>query len=386
MAEQHPKPILSRLNLTRVVGQVPKAKLAEWLNAPASTRKATLVSDVIARISSSELALRWFFSDFRKETALSGPDIETLLGITKTERLRWTKDGRLPVSHLIEVSKYGKTLEVPQYDALGALKAHDKVAEWREEHAREARKARAGSAAKAAESRQRNRAMREKTREAIRQRVASWAATGDIRLARTMELAMWTMWANRWAKERSLLADRARKPERRYEHIHAEMELWKLKHQAVAILARSGFATLSAYVPENPHRFRFDLCPLHLDIFREERRGGLYRTANEFFFDNMDEIMDCHGCVVNVNEHYYSLYFLEVRADGIKDTFSFHVPYPIGNGFLPDFASLPQVHHEHDEAWEGFRFGRSLFDDEKILFPESDVRKRMCELMRLLDA
>jgi hypothetical protein len=75
---------------------------------------------------------------------------------------------------------------------------------------------------------------------------------------------------------------------------------------------------------------------------------------------------------VSEERDFYSLYYLEVRAEAFPDLcFAFHMPYPLGKAFWPAPQRLPQV--EHLEQDGVFRFGRTLAADEKIIYREQDV-------------
>ncbi len=77
--------------------------------------------------------------------------------------------------------------------------------------------------------------------------------------------------------------------------------------------------------------------------------------------------------------NYYSLYFLEVMDDRIPEyRFSFHIPYPIGKEFFPPKQALKNVVHA-EQMDSIFRFGRALFEDEKVIYTEKTVRKQFQE-------
>jgi hypothetical protein len=74
--------------------------------------------------------------------------------------------------------------------------------------------------------------------------------------------------------------------------------------------------------------------------------------------------------------HYYSLYYLIIEDNENKElSFSFHIPYPIGKNIFPSPKELQKVIHEEQEGM--FRFGRTLYQEEKITFKEKEVEKRM---------
>ena len=103
--------------------RVSREDIADFLAERSVSDKWALIERLCERLASDELALRRFHGKFREALALGAYDVEQILGIAKTERVRWTKDGRLPVVYYEPVQKYGRTLQAPQYDALavGAL-------------------------------------------------------------------------------------------------------------------------------------------------------------------------------------------------------------------------------------------------------------------------
>ena len=85
----------------------------------------------------------------------------------------------------------------------------------------------------------------------------------------------------------------------------------------------------------------------------------------------------CPHCTVERARDYYSLFFLEITAvtfPGLR--FAYHTPYPIGKrlGF-PSPGKLPRVDHSDAEQEGLFRFGRSLLEEEKIIYREQEVQQ-----------
>jgi|SRR5579859_3946603 len=81
---------------------------------------------------------------------------------------------------------------------------------------------------------------------------------------------------------------------------------------------------------------------------------------------------DAPTCYVDEGHDFYSLYYLEIRADEFPELcFAFHMPYPLGKAFWPRPNQLPQVGHLEQDGL--FRFGRALLADEKIIYREQDV-------------
>ena len=153
-------------------------------------------------------------------------------------------------------------------------------------------------------------------------------------------LAFWTVWISRWAKRYQAMGNSTR-----------ENELYGLKNNAMKILYKSGMGKLNFYQPLDPNKIHVRMC--------DEHWNGI-ESIDE------DVAKSCKKCRYNVERDYYSLYYLEFFDDHTKNSYSFHVPYPIGRSFLPNKNFLEKVEHEEKEGM--FRFGRPIYDEEKITF------------------
>lgn len=98
-----------------------------------------------------------------------------------------------------------------------------------------------------------------------------------------------------------------------------------------------------------------------------------------FFEKHKEDIQDCSNCSYGAGEDYYSLYYLEIKYKEVKDyKFNFHTLYDLGKSIFAKKDELPQVEHGGNE--DGiFKFGRSLFEDEKVIYREKDVTKKFLE-------
>lgn len=151
------------------------------------------------------------------------------------------------------------------------------------------------------------------------------------------------------------------------EEYENEMYLYELKNKSNELLMKSPYTKISFYEPEFPDKYSDLLfCDYHYDLWCELRQLD-YIPKWDFFWSFYDGIMKCSSCSVDINKGYYSLYHLEVSDSRIDDfSFSFHIPYPIGKKFLSSPRELQRVEHEEQDGI--FRFGRPVFDDEKIIY------------------
>ncbi|HEU5367032.1 MAG TPA: hypothetical protein VFU69_01150, partial [Ktedonobacterales bacterium] len=199
--------------------------------------------------------------------------------------------------------------------------------------------------------------------------VAIWKEHSSSKLVAVLQLAYWTMWVSRWAKEYRLKGQSALKRAPMYQQCSSAW--YARKNDAMRLLARTPHASLAFYRPEEPDKLSLNLCSHHYELKREL----CYESKWDFYADYRPEVRRCSKCYVEEERDFYSLYYLEVRAEPFPDLcFASHLPYPLGKAFWPRPETLPQVDHLEQDGL--FRFGRALLDDEKIIYREQDVLAR----------
>lgn len=352
-----------------IASALQKAQLAAFLGLPTPLRmsKAELVAQVQQRITVDPNEQARLLETFVHELAVGPHELEELLQCSKTERLRWIKEGRIPVLEYRTFRKGGKDLRYPIHDrrVVQAL-SREELARWREEHLVQVQQSRQRGVQAAALQRSINQHKRSDFLAAWMVQIAAWAQQGSPALAAVLQLAYWAVWASRWAKENLLKAVRSSK----HADTYAERrDRWyERKNEAMQVLAQTPYARLSFYRPNDPDRWDFHLCSTH----NEERREGFYEDIWEFYALHEAEIQRCSSCSVRVEKDYYALYYLEICAAELPDVhFSFHMPYPIGRSYFPRPDKLPTI--AHIEQAGPFRFGRALLASEKITHRERDV-------------
>ncbi|MTT31413.1 hypothetical protein GMB86_05185 [Terrilactibacillus sp. BCM23-1] len=329
-------------------------------------KKDELIQKLFNEMGSNEVRIRDIYKKYSFEFSLSPYDVENILGITKTERLRWTKDEKLKVAGYNSFRKYGKTIEYPKYDSFQIYHISKKQLEkWREEHKNEVNKKRKQAINKAKTTRKRNVNIQKQFYEKEWKKILVEWYKVDSKLGVTMELAYWTMWVSRWAKESQLKSLSARTKKKEYDENKANF--YQMKNEAIKRLIQSSFSTLSFYKPRNADKTTYiQFCDVHFSLWGIEREFE-YVSKWDFYAWHKKEIQKCDSCMVKVVKDYYSLFYVSIQHEELKDYhFSFHIPYPIGQVFLPDKANLPNVVHEEQEGL--FRFGRPLVGDEKVIF------------------
>lgn len=139
------------------------------------------------------------------------------------------------------------------------------------------------------------------------------------------------------------------------------------------------YLTLKAFVPQDADKISVQFCSRHFDDFRDER----YLTdctPMEYYWGNEALINQCSSCNVSRLENYYSMYYFEIKLPGAD--FSFHEPYLIGKGELPELKELPQAQQEYNQ--EGmFLFGREADFDETCLSLAVDLLTPINDFLNL---
>jgi hypothetical protein len=365
---------------------LPKEQMAAFLGvtAQAGRRKSELEEQLRTRLSSDPGAKARFFEVFVSELAVEPWELERLLNCSTLERKRWTADGKLPVLSTRSVFKSGRDLVYPVFDRRVILRlGQEDLSRWRSEHAGLVALRRRTGVQKARTSKMQNAQARQDEFATVEALFDEWERLEFPELAAVFRLAYWTVWASRWAKENQVKSANAIKYSRLYEE---RKDAWYArKDEAVALMARSSYAQLSFYQPEDADKVTLVLCQEH----HSQMRQGFYDGKWDLYASHKAEITACPYCHVAREEDYYSLYALEVSASAAPQLhFSFHVPYPLGKRFLPTPASLPRVQHQEQEGL--FRFGRKLDESEKILYREKDVETRfgaaMAQAQRFLSS
>lgn len=345
--------------------------------------KKTLINALLEEIESGVADYRAVFSH---ELLLMSPvEVEDYLKITRTQRKKWQKDGRLPVHSYIEISKYGGQVEVPRFEFLYIHEVtQDTLTQWIQKDKRVADENRKKGREKARVTAEENKIKRKNAKAAYDDKLLrlSMVDFGDSLI---YALSYWTVWISRWAKvyhKKSITG--LNKNRDRYER--RKKELYLLKDHAIQLLVKTKNVRIKFYEPEEHFKETFWLCDFHVDRMREVRQFSYgHYNAWTYFLENKSEIADCDDCIYIYEEHFYSLYFLEILSDYFDERFSFHVPHSIGCEYLPDESSLERV--EHDEGEGMFRFGRPLTKEESVLYKEKEVvenLKKAIENMKIL--
>ena len=348
-----------------------------------SAKKEEYIKAIEGLLEEDKIDVGYLYSIGGDRIALHPRDVEDLLNITKAERLRWQEEGKLTVNHYTPFTAYGKDFECPYYDYKETKQiTQEDIDKWRNEHKETVTANRKKGVAKANETRKKNKELVKNFYDnEWTTMVRGWEQI-DIELAVTFKLAFWTMWTSRMAKEFQEKAHRATIANVSKYNSKKE-EFYKYKNTALELLTKSKYTNISFYRPEESDKIRVSFCDQHYEIWCEERRYIGYYDKWSYYYDNKKSIDNCKHCDVDVTKDYYSLYYLEITSPDVKDLkFSFHTPYPLANDEIyPPIESIPKVDHEEND--EGlFRFGRSMFKEEMVVFTENRVRKYIEECIK----
>lgn len=348
---------------------IKKARLLAFLELPITTKimKERLIDQLLQLISEDASIEARLLETFTAELAVVPNELDSLLHCSRDERRRWIKEGKIPVLEYRPFRKGRREMLYPVHDRRIIEKlSQNMITRWRVEYDAVARANKQRGARQAAQHRKMNLQARQQFFAAWERTVAEWREKGSETLVAVLQLAYWTVWASRWAKENHLKALKGTK----YSAVYAAKrdEWYRRKDTALQILSQTPYARVAFYSPEEPDKRSLWLCETHYEMYKED----YYDSIWDFFAQNTTTVQQCPDCTLTIEQYYYSLYSIEISTETFPDLhFSFHMPYPIGKRWLPVPSTLPRVMHLEQDGL--FRFGRTLLGDEKITHREQTV-------------
>lgn len=311
------------------------------------------------KIKSNKSFKKRFYKDFN--VSYHPAEVEYILNCTKSERTRWTEEKKLNVVDYKDF-KYGM---FPLYDAFQIDSIdNSKIEKWRESHKNTVKKNRESAAKKAANTRKKNNDIKKAEKLKILNEIETWNNIDPV-ASKIFELSYYTMWISRWAKHYQQKKD-----------LKNKKYYYDLKKDSIMLLKKASvkypqYFDISFYGPKKKKIKSMKLCENHYDEF-ELFFGYEYHTKDDilrYIKANEDEICSCPYCDYDADDQYYWLYCLKVKCDEIENTsFSFHIPYSIGNAFFEEPEKYRKVAHKEQEGI--FRFGRTLKENEYIVHTE----------------
>lgn len=349
-----------------------KAQLLDFLGLPDNSQDQTdgIVSTIVSVLEANAAEQERFWETFKSELAVDPVELEQMLKCSAAERQQWIEQGRLPILEYRSFRKSGIHLEYPVHDRRFILTlTPTDIDNWRQEPKGLIQNHRPTAEPINTENCEQNEQSRGAFSAAWEKIIADWKEQGSAEISATFQLAYWTVWASRWAKENQLNSFKAIKSNEVYETYETQQQEWyERKNQAVKLLIEMPYAMLYFYRPPDADKLYLELCDDHQDMMKDD----YYWDKWDFFYQNRKLVNKCRECVYCETKDYYSLYYLEIKSDKFPDfSFSYHTPYPIGRKFLPHPETLPAVDHVEQDGI--FRFGRPLLEQEKVIHTEKDV-------------
>ena len=359
-----------------------KVQIVDFGDLPKfSCLKSELIQQLQEKINGNEVLIQKLYKQHKEQFTYNWRELEETLQCTKTERIRWTKEEKIEVGDYEIIRKAGRSLHVPHYDILSVHHAIEKIPAWRKEHEENKVKRKKEGINKTKETKAKQQTMREDSKKHFRALLVKWHSV-DGYVGASFELAFWTTWINRWAKEFQLKKSRCRSAEKEKEYEEKISAFYQMKESAIKALVQSPFASLSFYRSDRPHKVdSVHFCEHHFSNWCDEREFG-YISKWDYFWMNESRIKNCSSCQVSeIQKDYYSLYVVEIKDPRIQDhRFCFHLPYPIGEPFMPSKNKIKRTDAEEQQGM--FRFGRPLVSDEKIVYTEKRVQEGFQEALR----
>jgi hypothetical protein len=191
--------------------------------------------------------------------------VEEILGISARDRLKWTKDGRLPTCGTASFTKGRVTITYALHPAnrIAAMKSDPAiVAAWRNDDAAVSAAARKHGAKQATKTRVENEAHRKSARDEVEAMARDAARqVGSPIAVPLVKLPILAIMCSRWAKHCQERKD-----------FDGKEKFYGLKDRALKVFAKQPWTTVR-YLPGLTPRIDVQLCEDHRDEFREARHA-----------------------------------------------------------------------------------------------------------------
>jgi hypothetical protein len=346
-------------------------QLRKFLGTPNNYREPieSLISKIINIFQNDPAEEERFLETFEYELAVDPEELDELLGCNPTERIRWINEGKIPILRHNFFVEDGIIWKYPLHErrfVISLSQDKAKIQKWRDDYEALIKRKRQIASQAATETRKRNKKARQDFISSWDGIKSEWRQKGSPEISAVLQLAYWTVWAERWAQENALKTYKARTNYFIYSQRRKEWQ--DRRNQAVEFLWKTPWSKLFFYRPKKADKISIDLCHKHLLM---RYRSDFYNKW-EYFYYNRETVLKCPHCDYSEEKDYYSLYYLEIKTEQFPEfSFSFQTPHPTGQTFLPNPETLPKLYHIHRD--DIFRDGRALLEQEKIVLRENDV-------------
>ncbi len=153
-------------------------------------------------------------------------------------------------------------------------------------------------------------------------------------------------------------------------------EMYKIKDDTLRSLVHLIPPTNLEYVSGGDREEKVWLCDRCIEAARENNMHPL---------EYIDAVGPCKNCQIKPAEsRYYDLYEIRYIFDGIGK-FSYHVPYDIGRGYLPNPEQFSEEAVSCRGMEGGWAFGRPLNKIEQIAFSVDEIKENLLTALNSLN-
>ena len=350
------------------IRRIHKKDLMDFLKISDKKLKVRDILSIISDKMKNEKDFRQLFLNyFNTELGVIAKTVEETLNCSRAERIQWHKEGKLPIiGRYSTQTRRGFKIEPYLYNRIELEKiTQEDIALWREARKKvispEKKKE---IAAKIKKTKEHNTQLRKNNESQINNMFSIWEKKTDVIGIHVIKLMFWTTLINRWAKHYQM-------HKRIKNNIKKSKHLYNLKFQAIKLMLNTDKVKVSFYKSDNPDK-GYWTCDFK-EMNNDESYFSPYYNECPYYYTS------CKDCEQNyfkiLEEGYYNLYYIELNIDSIKDCkCSYHVPYPLGKDVFSEPNILSTVNHLENET-SMFRFGRTLNEDEYVLYTESHILK-----------
>lgn len=336
-----------------------------------TTKKPEILAYVLTQMQENEVLRERIYKDNLDVFSVHPTQLEEVLALTTSQRKRYIMEGKLNVVAEDSISLHGRTVTVQRIDLKQVvyLMQHPEIIEtWEQEHKEKISQNRKKAAKQSQITKQANDKERDNFKAEFKATLRTWNKLG-LEVGAFLELAFWTMWVSRWAKNYQQKAfNGTSRTREKYSKMKAHY--YQLKNEALRVLSQSPYAKVSFYRPKDAHKIsNLTLCQPHYELWCLEREYVGYYSKWDYYECNREAIDKCPYCTQEIIKDYYSLFVLDIGVPDLDTSFCFHTPYSLGVSMFPPIDTLPRKKHTSEQ--EGmFRFGRPLTGQEQIVFTE----------------
>lgn len=328
------------------------------------------VDNALRKILFNDQVIDSFCTMFRYELAILPIELETLLGCSRSERLRWTKEKKIPIVYFKDVYKFGAHLMCPMFDCrIIGLQLSDKIiAAWRDEWTRRRRKK-----YKVGDKQyiRKISIFEDVFYNNINMFCDKWYSI-DQELGIVFELSYWLGILNYWINDRKYRTTTSRT--HYYDHKYIERIFEGYRESVIYVLLKSKYTNISLYHPPRKDRFILKLCDKH-NTYVYNNNEIIH--AYEDFYLHPQIYINCSNCTIIQKHNYFSLWCIKISSSLDNDfLFIFYIPYNFLNISIDNIQE-----YNYKQYNEGvFYQGREMIKNNIFIPTENKTVNRLKEL------